>query len=155
MDDFTLARVLHVLAIVPWIGGVAFVTTVLMPAIRRGNPPETRLAVFHRFESGFAWQARLWVGLAGLSGFWMIYRADLWSRFTEAHYWWMHAMVVLWAVFAAMLYVIEPLFLHRRMERSREPSRDFDRMERIHRILLLFALVTVLGAMAGAHGLIG
>ena len=64
MDDFTLARVLHLVAIVPWIGGVAFVTTVLMPAIRRNNLPRERLAAFHRFEAGFAWQARLWVGLA-------------------------------------------------------------------------------------------
>lgn len=154
MDDLTVARVLHVLAIVPWIGGVAFVTTVLMPAIRRNHPPPARLAAFHGFEAGFAWQARLWVGLAGLSGLWMIHRADLWDRFADLRFWWMHAMVAVWAVFAAMLYVIEPLFLHRRMERSRTPERDFARMERMHRVLLLAALVTLVGAMAGAHGLI-
>lgn len=154
MDDFTLARVLHILSIVPWIGGVAFVTTVLMPAIRKNSPPRERLAAFHRFEAGFAWQARLWVGLAGLSGFWMIHRADLWYRFSDPHFWWMHAMVAVWAVFAAMLYGIEPLFLHRRMEQSRTPERDFARMERMHRILLLASLIAVVGAMAGAHGLI-
>ncbi len=153
MDDFILARVLHVVAIVAWIGGVAFVTTVLMPAIRRNNPPDDRLAAFHRFESGFAWQARLWVGLAGLSGLWMIHRADLWPRFADPHFWWMHAMVILWTLFAAMLYLIEPLFLHRRMERSATPAADFARMERMHRVLLVLALVTVLGATAGAHGL--
>lgn len=154
MDDFTLARIAHIVAIIPWIGGVAFVTTVMMPAIRRNNPPEARLAAFHRFEQGFAGQARLWVGLAGISGLWMIHRADLWSRFLEARFWWMHAMVALWAVFAAMLYLIEPLFLHRRMNRSESPARDFDRMERMHRILLIAALATVAGAMAGAHGII-
>lgn len=154
MDDFTLARVLHIFAIVPWIGGVAFVTTVLMPAIRRNEPPHERLAAFHRFEAGFAWQARLWVGLAGLSGLWMVHRADLWHRFADLQFWWMHAMVAVWAVFAAMLYVIEPLFLHRRMERSPSPEGDFARMERMHRILLLASLLAVAGAMAGAHGLI-
>lgn len=154
MDDFTLARALHVLAIVPWIGGVAFVTTVLMPAIRRHNPPSERLAAFHRFEAGFAWQARLWVGLAGLSGVWMIHRADLWYRFVDLKFWWMHAMVAVWAVFAAMLYLIEPLFLHRRMEQSRSPERDFGQMERMHRILLAASLLTVVAAAAGAHGLI-
>lgn len=154
MGEFTLARVLHILAIVPWIGGVAFVTTVLMPAIRRNNPPRERLAAFHRFEAGFAWQARLWVGLAGLSGLWMIHRADLWYRFADLRFWWMHAMVAVWAVFAAMLYGIEPLFLHRRMEQSQSPERDFARMERMHRILLLASLIAVVGAMAGAHGLI-
>ena len=38
-DDFTLARVIHVVAVLFWIGGVAFVTLVLMPAVRAGNPP--------------------------------------------------------------------------------------------------------------------
>lgn len=154
MDDFTLARVLHVLAIVPWIGGVAFVTTVLMPAIRKNNPPRERLAAFHQFEAGFAWQARLWVGLAGLSGVWMIHRSDLWDRFADLHFWWMHAMVAVWFVFAAMLYLIEPLFLHRRMAQSHSPERDFARMERMHRILLLASLATLVAAMAGAHGVI-
>lgn len=154
MDDFTLARMLHILAIVVWIGGVAFVTTVLMPVIRRHNPPNARLSAFHRFEAGFAWQAQLWVGLAGLSGLWMIQRGDLWNRFADVHFWWMHAMVALWGIFAAMLYLIEPLFLHRRMEQSSSPGRDFARMERMHRVLLLASVITILGAMAGSHGLL-
>jgi uncharacterized membrane protein len=34
LDEFALARVIHVLAVVLWIGGVAMVATVLIPAIR-------------------------------------------------------------------------------------------------------------------------
>src|SRR3546814_6606156 len=127
MDDVVLARVLHVLAIIPWIGGVAFVTTALMPSIRRNNPPDARLSAFHRVEQRFAWQARLWVALAGVSGFWMIHRADLWDRFADLPYWWMHAMLFLLLVFALMLYIVEPLFLHRRMKRLANPARTLDR----------------------------
>lgn len=153
MDDFIVSRALHVLAIVPWIGGVAFVTTVVMPSIRRHHPPEERLAAFHRIEERFVWQARLWVLLAGASGLWMIYRAQMWDRFVDPHFWWMHAMVGLWLFFALMLFVIEPLVLHRRMTASTDPERDFARMERMHRILLTLALATVLGAVGGSHGL--
>jgi uncharacterized membrane protein len=35
MDDLAIARALHVLAVVMWIGGVSFVSMVLAPAIRR------------------------------------------------------------------------------------------------------------------------
>ena len=35
MDQLAIARALHVLAVVLWIGGVGFVTTVLLPAVRR------------------------------------------------------------------------------------------------------------------------
>src|SRR5690606_15651845 len=37
MDDIALARVLHVLAIVIWIGGVSMATTIALPAVRRGD----------------------------------------------------------------------------------------------------------------------
>jgi uncharacterized membrane protein len=153
VDDFTIARALHVLAVLMWIGGVAFVTSVVMPSIRANHGPEERLGAFHRIEGRFAWQARLWVLLAGVTGFWMVQRADMWSRFVEPRFWWMHAMVGLWLVFAAMLFLVEPLFLHRRMQASPRPSLDFARMERMHRVLLALAIITLLGAVAGSHGL--
>jgi hypothetical protein len=33
VDDLALARALHVLAVVIWIGGVAMVTTVILPSV--------------------------------------------------------------------------------------------------------------------------
>ena len=153
MNDFILARAVHVLSVVMWIGGVAFVTTVAMPAIRHGNPPAERLSAFHRFEARFVWQARAWVLLAGASGVWMMWRADMWSRFEDgAQYWWMHAMVCLWALFALMLFVIEPFVLHRKMAHAADPARLFTRMEWMHRVLLAFALITVGAAVMGSHG---
>src|SRR3546814_11901915 len=74
MDDFTIARVLHVLAVSMWMGGVAFVTTIVMPFIRRSSPPAARLEAFHHFEGRVAPQTRFWVLLAGASGFWMTWR---------------------------------------------------------------------------------
>jgi len=152
MDDVIIARAVHVLSVLMWIGGVAFVTTILMPTVRHSNPPAERLEAFHRVEGRFAPQARVWVLLAGASGFWMAHRADLWDRFADLHYWWMHAMVAVWGIFALMLFVIEPLFLHRRMEESRRPAADFVRMERLHRVMLALSLVTLAGAVAGSHG---
>ena len=75
-DLFVLARVLHVSSIVGWIGGVWFVTFVIMPAITRSEPPALRMSAFHRIEQGFSRQAKFWVLLAGLTGFWMTEQAD-------------------------------------------------------------------------------
>jgi uncharacterized membrane protein len=153
MTDFIYARIVHVLAVLLWIGGVAFVTLVIMPAVRRDHPPGERLAAFARIEGGFAPQARIWVLLAGASGLWMAWRANLWSRFVEPAHWWMAAMVAIWAIFALMLFVLEPLIVHRRMQASTDPARDFVRMERMHRVLLAASLVTLAGAVGGSHGL--
>lgn len=153
MDDFVIARIAHVASVLFWIGGVAFVTLVLMPSIRAANAPDERLAAFHRIEGRFAPQARLWVLLAGASGFWMMWRGEMGYRLAEPQFWWMHAMIAIWLIFAAMLFVIEPLFLHRRMASSPDPARDYARMERMHRLLLGASTIAVIGAVGGSHGL--
>jgi uncharacterized membrane protein len=54
-EDTGLARALHVFGVVLWIGGVAFVTTVLLPAVRRLKAPAERVAFFEAVERRFAW----------------------------------------------------------------------------------------------------
>jgi hypothetical protein len=46
MDQLAIARALHVVAVVLWIGGVGFVTTVLLPAVRRLKTPAERVGFF-------------------------------------------------------------------------------------------------------------
>jgi len=154
VNEFALARALHVLAVVLWIGGVAFVTTVLLPAVRRQIPAQQRLAFFDRVERHFAWQARGTTLLAGATGFWMTHRFGLWPRFADAGFWWMHAMVAVWGVFTLMLFVLEPLVLHRWLEarQARDPEGTFALVQRLHWVLLAVSLVTVIGASAGSHG---
>jgi len=154
IDDASLARAVHLFGVVLWIGGVGFVTTVLLPAVRRIKDPAERVAFFEAIEGRFAWQARVTTLLVGLSGLYLIVVFDLWDRFLDPAYWWMHAMVAVWAVFTAMLFVAEPLFLHRWfLERAkRNPEATFRLIERMHWVLLTVSLVTVLGAAIGSHG---
>ena len=153
--DITVARIVHFLSVVLWIGGVAFVTTVLFPAVRRAHAPEDRLAAFLRFEQAFSWQARISVALAGLSGLYMAAKQDAWSRFATPEGWWLDAMAALWLAFALMLFVFEPLVLHRLEQAATgaAASGRFDRMERFHRVALALSLIVILGAVGGAHGL--
>lgn len=155
MDDVTIARVLHVIGVVFWIGGVGFVTTVLLPAVRRIKDPQERVSFFEQIEEKFAWQARATTLLVGVSGFYITTVWNLWGRFGSAAYWWMHAMVLVWVVFTVMLFVAEPLFLHRWFlaRAQRNPEGTFRLIERLHWILLGVSTVTILGAVAGSHGM--
>ena len=155
MTDFAVARVLHVLAVVLWIGGVGMVTTVLLPSIRGLYPPAQRFAAFHALEARFARQARITTAIAGASGFYMVWRLAAWDRFHTPGFWWMHAMVMTWLVFTLMLFVIEPLFLERLLSRRAAvaPEATFRLVERLHRGLLGLSLLTVAGAVAGSLGL--
>lgn len=58
MDDVIVARALHVLAVIVWIGGVSMATTVAVPAIRRGDLGQNPLKAFEAIERRFIWQAR-------------------------------------------------------------------------------------------------
>jgi len=154
MGELTLARVLHVLGVVLWIGGVAMVTTVLLPAVKRMKAPAERVMFFEAIERGFALQARITTLVTGLSGLYLVYGLSLWQRFLHVEYWWMHAMVAIWAVFTLVLFVFEPLFLHRWLiERAqRAPESAFRLVSRFHWMLLTLSLITVAGAVAGSHG---
>lgn len=152
--SLSLARALHVLAVVVWIGGVAFVTTVVLPGVAQWRSPGERVAFFEQLERGFAVQSRWTTMIVGASGFYLVHAFDLWDRFLVPGYWWMHAMVGVWALFTLMLFVLEPRVLHRafRDHAVRDPEGTFRRLLILHRVLLALALLTVAGAVAGVHG---
>lgn len=154
MDDLSIARALHVAGVVLWIGGVGLVTTVLLPAIRRLCGPSQRYDLFEAIEGRFARQARASTLLVGISGFYMTWAQDLWDRFLDPSFWWMHAMVAVWLLFSAMLFVLEPLWLHRWFAKAAaaRPEQTYRLIVMLHWVLLAAGLITVAGAVAGSHG---
>jgi uncharacterized membrane protein len=153
-DWLTIARAVHVAAIVHWIGGLWFVSFVILPSLLKFDGPN-RLALFDALEKRFALQARISVLLAGLSGLYMFVALGHSERIFDPSFWWLAAMIGLWALFFVMLFVAEPLFLHAWFDARarRDPDAAFHLALRGHRILSLIAAITVLGSVGGAHGL--
>jgi len=114
------------------------------------------MELFDQIERRFAVQARISTVIVGLTGFYMLYRFDLWDRFRYAAYWWLDAMVAVWLIFTAMLFVIEPFIMRRQLlaQFERAPEATYKRIEWLHRLLLFVSLVTILGAVLGAHGML-
>lgn len=152
MNGVAIAVAIHLVAIVWWIGGVAMVTTVLLPAARSTSDAEQGLAMFRRVEERFAWHGRGATLLAAASGFYLVERLGLWSYFTSLAYWWLDAMVFVWAGFTIVLFVAEPLFIHRWLDR--QAARTLSLLQRLHWIALIVSIITILGAAAGSHGLV-
>ena len=159
MDNFVyfgLARALHVVGVVLWIGGVAFVTTTLIPSLRKMPDTEKRFALFEQLEGKFAFQARIVTLVTGLTGFYMLEYMDAWERYQHVQFWWIHLMTLIWLIFTLVLFVLEPLVLHRRFKKlaTQNSDRAFAMLHRMHKILLLLSLIAVFGTVAGAHGLL-
>ena len=153
IDDIALARALHVLFVTHWIGGVAFITFVALPLALASADGARGWALFEAIERRFAAQVRVSIPLAGLTGLWMTWRLDLWSRFADAAFWWMGAMFGLWALFMLIVFVVEPL-VHPRLAAvaARSPHAALRRLTFAHAVLLALAIVTILGAVGGAQG---
>jgi len=153
-DDFALARVLHILALVHWIGGVAMVTTIVLPRARAMPDALAALATFEAFEGRFAAQARASILLAGLSGSYMLYKLQGWSWLFDPAHWWLMLMVVTWLVFALMVFVLEPLVVHRRFHEYalRDKERAFTLAIRLHVVALTVSAVAIAAGVLGAHG---
>lgn len=154
MDAYTLARAAHVLAVVHWIGGVAMVTLVILPAVARMARPADRIATFEAVEGRFGAQAKVSTQVAGLSGLWMLWETDGWALFLDPGQWWLHLMLAVWAVFTLVLFVAEPLWLHRwfHARAARDPEGTFALVLRLHRVLLTVSALAVGAAVMGAHG---
>jgi uncharacterized membrane protein len=154
MDDIVFARAIHVLTAVIWIGGVSMATTVVLPAIRRGELGDDWHKAFQAIEHRFVWQARTAVIVVGFTGLYMTMRLDLWARFASAHFWWMHAMVGLWLLYALVLFLVEPFFVGRKFEKRATvaPQLAFKSLYLGHLVLLAISFITILGAAAGSQG---
>jgi uncharacterized membrane protein len=154
METFTLARVIHVIAVVLWIGGVAMVTTVIIPAVKKLKSKEDQIKTFEEIEGRFAIQAKITTLLTGITGFYMLYVLDGWDRYFDYRFWWVHAMTLVWILFSLILYVLEPLVLHKLFKQyaDKNPEKTFAFMHRAHWILLMLSLLTTVGAVAGSHG---
>jgi uncharacterized membrane protein len=154
MTGVVIARVLHVLGVVIWIGGVSMATTVALPAVRHSDFGENRLRAFKAIERRFVWQARSALILVGLTGFYLMWRLDLWDRFRLVGFWWMHAMVGVWLLYAFVLFVAEPFILQRHFDRwaVARPRATFAWLHRVHWVLLLLSMVTILGCCCRQSG---
>jgi hypothetical protein len=153
-DWGVLARVIHIVAVIVWVGAIWVVTTDFLPRLRQRRSDEW----FHEFsesQSRLLRQVRVAMVLVLLSGFYMLHRYTMWGRFADPGYWWMHLMVGVWLLFAVMLFIVEPLAMHSVIARRviLAPSATLRLLLGSHRVALALYLLVIVSAVAGSHGL--
>ena len=143
MATFNILLAIHVLSVVWWIGGVAMVTATLLPLFNR-LPGDERIQRIKQLESRFANQARVAVLLVGITGLWMYTSVPG----VIAHSWWVGLMLLVWVLFALLLFVAEPLHLPAKIGLIHSPRKFL----MLHAVLLILALAAIAGGVIGARG---
>jgi len=155
MDELTLARIIHVLGVTLWVGGIGFLVVILMPRLRSNPNPSQQFQFFLSVARPFAAWMR-YVSLAvALSGFAMLYFLSAWDRYQDfSTYWWIHLMTATWIIYSALLV---RQFINTR--RKCTPQLDDEaaqfrlrKVSRLQRNLFILTLITAASALYGVHG---
>jgi uncharacterized membrane protein len=144
-----VARALHVLGVLWWIGGVVTVTATFVPTLLRSRlTAAERSETFRQIRRRFAWQARVAVIVVGASGAYLLTYLDGFARLASPLGRPIDLMIATWSVFFLILFVLEPLGAGQKLGLTRRP-----RVFMVsHVVLSALALVTVACAVVGAHG---
>jgi putative copper export protein len=98
---YVIALTIHVVSIIIWIGGVAFVTMVTFPMILRVDNSLEQVLMFQGVEHRFAGIAKVMVILAGVTGLYLIN-----IKGTSIGVW---IMIFVWAFYASLLFGLEKM----------------------------------------------
>jgi len=130
------------------------VTTIVLPRARALADAHAALTAFEAFEGPFAAQARFSILLAGLSGFYMLKKFQTWTILLDPAFWWLALMVAVWAVFALIVFVLEPLVLHRLFHDYAllDKHRAFSLAIRLHALALTISCVVIVAGVLGSLG---
>lgn len=144
-----LLRAAHVIGVLWWAGGVVMMTATILPALRRsGLRDSERAAVFRQIRRRFALQARVAMLLVGASGAYLLTHLGGFARLRPALGWWIDLMLVSWALFAFLLFALEPLAIVQRSGMLRRPAAFLT----LHAVLSALLLATAACGVIGSHG---
>lgn len=140
---YITALTIHVLSIVIWIGGVAFVTMIIFPLIQRTQNSLEQVIMFQGVEHRFGKIAKVMVIVTAISGSYLIHESGL-SLGVEI-------MIIVWAMYASLLFFFEkPLF---KRIFSKPPGEELDTKQVFLRLQIFHWIVLGLSFFAIAIGI--
>ncbi len=154
---FLIMHIIHLLAVIIWIGGLAFVTIIIFPVIFKTPDPLQKVLTFQRIEHRFAKIARYFVVLVGLSGFGMLFITGWYLALFTIPGLPLTFMTLVWVFWMIMLFGVEPLIIKKMLERMAKEGNEmtidsvFKRVNRMHWVLLFVSLLASTAGAVTAH----
>jgi len=148
-----LSAVLHVIGVVIWIGGVAFVTVVLFPMIHALDDPMEKALLFQRVEHRFAKIARLMIVIVGVTGLYNLYGKGLYLLLPTREGWWLDLMIGVFTAYALLIFGLEKALFKKIFKDIKNLNADqiFFRMTLFHWVVLTLSLLAVAGGVIGTY----
>lgn len=155
---FFSMHIIHLLAVILWIGGLVFVTGVVLPMAIKTPDALQKVLTFQRVEKRFAPLAKWYNIITGITGFVMVWQAGWWGLYFT----WAGAaltfMTAVWFFWFVMLVGLEPIVIRKMLDRM---AKEGDRMDidgifrkvaRLHWVMVAVSLAAVAAGAMVAHG---
>ena len=150
---FPVLIAVHVLGVVVWICGVAFVTMIVFPKITRMENSLDKVIFFQGMEHRFAGIAKSSIVVVGLTGGWMLYITGEWRILFSMAGIGPTLMVIVWTFYLLVLLFEARIFkIVFGDSAQQDTEKVFSHLSRFHWIVLGLSLFAIgVGVWAG-HG---
>lgn len=155
---FLLLHIVHLLTVILWIGGLAFVTIIVLPMAIKTPDALQKVLLFQRVEHRFAKIARAYNLITGISGFAMMFLMG-WQKvlFTRPGIP-LTFMMLVWIFWFVMLFGLEPLIIKKMLENMAKGGAKMDidsifgRLNKMHYMMVAISLAASAAGAMVAHG---
>lgn len=158
MPLFHTMHIVHLLTVILWIGGLAFVTMIVLPMAISTKDPLQKVLVFQRVEHRFAKIARAYNLITGISGFIMMFlmgwQSVLFTRAGAA----LTFMLLVWVFWFVMLWGLEPIVIKKMLDNMAKSGTKMDidsvfrRLNKLHWFMVAISLAASAAGALVAHG---
>ena len=157
---FSILHIIHLLTVILWIGGLAFVTTMIFPMLLKTQNALEKVLLFRRIEHRFARVARAYNVIVGVTGFAMLFTMGWHKTLLTRPGIPLLIMTLIWVFWFVMLFGLEPVLIKKMLDNMAksgdklEIDTIFAKMNRMHWLMLLISLVAAAAGAVFAHGLL-
>jgi uncharacterized membrane protein len=143
---------LHVLSVVVWIGGVAFVTAIVFPTLAGMEDSMAKVSFFMGFEKRFQFLAKVCVILVGGSGVLLFWQRGAFSTLASDEAFLLGYKVIVWGVFAVLLFGAEKRLMAALVSGQTPPETAFKRLAIFHWVVLVLSLIAIVAGIRLVRG---
>ena len=142
----------HVLSIVIWIGGVAFVTAIIFPVLGRMEDSMAKVSFFMGFEKRFQFLAKVCVIIAGTTGILLFQQRGAFASLTGEETLLIGYKFLVWLMFAILLFGAEKRLMGTLVSQKTSPEKAFKRLSIFHWVALILSLIAVVAGIRLVRG---
>ena len=148
-----LSAALHVIGVVIWIGGVAFVTIILLPMIHEMTDPMEKALLFQRVEHRFSKIVKVVIILVGVTGLLNLHQKGLYVILPTVEGIWLDLMIGVYLFYALLIFGLEKILFKKIFKDMKNLNADqiFYRMSAFHWVVLFLSLLAVGAGVIGTY----